>query len=55
MLSGYKTYIVAFGIVVAAVVAFVNGQADLGTAVMQALTGLGFAGLRAGVATDAAK
>lgn len=50
MLEGKKTYIVAFGIVVAAVVAFLTGEASLGDAINQGLTGLGLATLRIGVA-----
>ena len=48
-LSGYKTYIVAVGVVVAAVVAFVNGDVDLAGAINQALVGLGLGTLRAGM------
>ena len=49
-LQGKKTYIVAVGIVVAAGVSFLTGDATLSDALNQALTGLGLAGLRAGVA-----
>lgn len=48
--SGKKTYIVAFGVVVAAGVAFFTGELSLGDAITRALEGLGLATLRAGVA-----
>jgi hypothetical protein len=46
MLEGKKTYIVAFGAVVAAVVAFLTGEMTLAEAVNQGLIGAGFAALR---------
>ena len=48
-LSGKKTYIVAFGIVVASVVSFLTGEVTLADAVVRGLEGLGLAALRAGV------
>lgn len=48
-LNGKKTYIVAAGIVVAAVVSFLTGELTLADALVRALEGLGLAGLRAGV------
>ena len=48
-LQGKKTYIVAIGVVVAAVVAFLTGELQLADAVTRALEGLGLATLRAGV------
>lgn len=50
MLQGYRTYIIAFGAIVAAAVAFATGDATLAEAVNNALLGAGLAGLRAGVA-----
>jgi len=47
MLQGKKTYIVAVGAVVAAVVAFMTGDATLAEAVNSALIGAGLATLRA--------
>lgn len=49
MLQGKKTYIVAFGAVVAAVVAFLTGEMTLAEAVNSGLVGAGLATLRAGV------
>ena len=49
-LAGKKTYIVAFGVVVSAFVAFSTGEATLVEAINTALTGLGLGTLRAGVA-----
>jgi hypothetical protein len=46
-LQGKRTYIVAFGAVVAAVVAFLNGDMTLAEAVNSALVGAGLAALRA--------
>lgn len=54
-LSGYKTYITAVGIIVAAAVSFLSGQATMADSISQILTGLGLAALRNGVATGAAK
>ena len=48
-LEGKKTYIVAAGVVVSALVAFLTGEATLGQAVTTALEGCGLATLRAGV------
>jgi hypothetical protein len=50
MLSGYKTYIVALGIIMTALGAWAHGDMTLISAVDQALTGLGLAALRNGVA-----
>jgi len=47
MLNGYKTYFAAAGIVLVAVGGFLAGDLTLLDAVTAALTGLGFAGLRA--------
>jgi hypothetical protein len=47
MLQGKKTYIVAFGAVVAAIVAFLTGEMSLGEAVNSGLVGAGLASLRA--------
>lgn len=46
-MTGYRTYISAFGIFVAAAVGFLTGEMTLGQAVVAALTGTGLAGLRA--------
>lgn len=46
MLEGKKTYIVAFGAVVAAVVSFLTGEMTLGEAVNSGLIGAGLATLR---------
>ena len=46
MLVGYRTYIVAFGAVVAAAVAFLTGEMTLPEAVNSALIGAGLATLR---------
>ena len=48
-LEGKRTYIVAAGVVVSALVAFLTGEATLGQAVTTALEGAGLAALRAGV------
>lgn len=48
-LQGKKTYIVAFGVVVSAVVSFLVGDATLAQAISTALEGTGLATLRAGV------
>ena len=45
-LEGKKTYIVAAGAVVAAVVAFLTGEVTLAEAINSALIGAGFATLR---------
>ena len=50
MLEGKKTYIVAFGIIASAIGAFMSNQIDLMSAINQALTGLGLATLRIGIA-----
>ena len=47
--SGYKTYLAALGIIVAAAVGFGNGELDLLQAVTQVLEGFGLAALRMGV------
>lgn len=49
-MQGYKTYIVAAAVIVAAVASFVTGEATLKDAIITALEGLGLATLRAGVA-----
>ena len=49
-LQGKKTYIVAVGVIVASVVAFLNGELQLADAITRALEGLGLATLRSGVA-----
>lgn len=46
MLEGKKTYLVAFGAVVAAVVAFLTGEMTAAEAVNAALVGAGLATLR---------
>jgi hypothetical protein len=46
MLEGKRTYIVAAGAIIAAVVSFILGDADLATAVNNALLGAGLATLR---------
>jgi hypothetical protein len=51
-LSGKKTYIVAFGVVTSAVVAFLTGEMTLAQAVVTGLEGTGLAALRAGVASS---
>ena len=48
-LEGKKTHLVALGIVISAVIAFLTGDVTLGEAVALALTGTGFSTLRAGV------
>ena len=47
MLNGKKTYLAAAGILLAAVGGFLTNDLTLIEAVTAALTGLGFAGLRA--------
>lgn len=49
MLKGKKTYIVAVGAVVAAVVAFLTGEMTLAEAINSGLVGAGLATLRAAV------
>lgn len=49
-LEGKRTYIIAFGAVVAAAVAFLTGEMTLAEAVNAALVGAGLGTLRAGVA-----
>lgn len=49
-LTGNRTYILAFGAVVAAAVAFATGDMTLAEAVNAALVGAGLGTLRAGVA-----
>ena len=49
-LAGNRTYILAFGAVVAAAVAFMTGEMTLAEAVNAALVGAGLGALRAGVA-----
>ncbi len=51
-LEGKKTYIVAAGIVIAALVSFLTGEMDLSTAVVAALAGLGIGTLRSGVKAE---
>jgi hypothetical protein len=46
-LTGYRTYIVAVGAVVAAFVAFATGEMTLAESVNSGLVGLGLATLRA--------
>jgi hypothetical protein len=46
-LAGYRTYISAIGVVVAAVVAFLVGEMTLAEAINAGLIGTGIAGLRA--------
>ena len=46
-LAGYRTYIVAFGAVVAAAVAFFTGETTLGQAINDAFLGAGLATIRA--------
>ena len=48
-LSGKKTFIAATGLVIAAVVAFLTGEATLSQAITTALEACGLAALRAGV------
>lgn len=52
MLQNKKTYIIAFGAVVAAIVAFLSGEMTLGEAVNSGLIGAGLASLRAGIANQ---
>lgn len=49
-LQGKKTYLIAFGAVVAVVVAFLTGELTAADAVVRVLEVLGLATLRAGVA-----
>ena len=49
MLEGKRTYILAFGAVVAAAVAFFTGEMTLAEAINAALVGAGLGALRAGV------
>lgn len=46
MLAGKRTYIVAFGAVVAAVVSYLTGEMSLAEAVNSGLVGAGLATLR---------
>jgi hypothetical protein len=46
MLTGYRTYIVAIGAIAAAAISFMMGDADLATAINNALLGAGLATLR---------
>ena len=46
-LTGYRTYIIAAGAVVAALVAFLTGELSLGEAINSGLVGAGLASLRA--------
>ncbi len=46
-IAGYRTYIIAAGAVVAAVVAFLTGELSLGEAINSGLVGAGLASLRA--------
>ena len=48
-LIGYRTYILAAGAVIAAVVSFLTGEMTVAEAVQAALIGSGLAALRAGV------
>lgn len=48
-LPGKKTHIVAAGIVLSGVGAFLSGEASLQEAVIMVLNGLGFSALRIGV------
>jgi hypothetical protein len=50
MLEGKRTYILAFGAVVAAAVSFFTGDMTLAQAIQAALVGAGLGTLRAGVA-----
>jgi ABC-type uncharacterized transport system permease subunit len=50
-MSGSKTYMVSIGILLTAVGAWAHGDLTLISAVDQALTGLGLAALRNGIAT----
>jgi hypothetical protein len=49
-LEGYRTYIIAFGAVVAAGVAFATGEMTAAEAVNAALMGAGLGTLRLGIA-----
>ena len=49
-LVGYRTYIIAAGAVVGAVVAFLTGEITLVEAVQTAIIGAGFGTLRLGLA-----
>jgi hypothetical protein len=48
-LQGKRTYIVAVGAIVSAIVSFLTGEMTLGEAVNAGLVGAGLAALRAGV------
>lgn len=48
-LAGYRTYIIAAGAVIAAVVSFLAGDISLADAINNGLVAAGLAGLRAGV------
>ena len=48
-LQGKKTYLVAFGVVVAVLISWVNGDLTLADAIVKGLEGVGLATLRAGV------
>lgn len=50
MFKGKKTYLVAAGVVLTAAGAYLSGEATLSAAIVQALTGLGLATVRMGVA-----
>jgi hypothetical protein len=50
MLEGKKTYIVAVGAIVAAVVSFLTGEMTLGEAVNSGFIGAGLATIRMGMA-----
>lgn len=54
-LEGKKTYITAVGVIVAAAVAFLSGEATLLESITAALTGLGLATLRSGVKNEVSK
>ena len=54
-LVGKKTYFVAAGVVVHALVQFVQGNLDLNGGILEILNGLGLATLRAGVSKTAPK
>jgi hypothetical protein len=49
-LAGYRTYILAAGAVIAAIVSFLAGDSTLSEAINNGLMGAGLATLRAGVA-----
>lgn len=52
-LSGFKTYLTAAAMVIAAVLAFIGGEIQIGGLVEAVLGALGLAALRAGVTTEA--